>query len=226
MMLNSDVAEWPSDTPFQFHVNLTKQQSGSVNVGQITTSTHIGTHIDAPYHFDDQGEKVHELPLENYIVEAIVIDVSGQDVISRASIQGVDTAAAKAVLFRTNAWHNRNVFPEEIPGFEVEVVEWMVENGIVLFGVDLPSVDAITSKDLPMHHALGTAGRYILEGLVLDEIAEGTYKLIALPLKIEGADGSPVRAVLIEEGLSREESCPSQGEWSKTYDEWPETPSE
>ena len=199
MMLNSDVAEWPGDTPFQFLVNWTKQQSGSVNVGQITTSTHIGTHIDAPFHFDEQGKKVHELPLENYIVDAIVIDVSGQDVISRALIQEVDTASAQAVLFRTNAWNNRMLFPEEIPAFEVEVVEWMVENGIVLFGVDLPSVDAITSKDLPMHHALGTAGRYILEGLVLDEIAEGTYKLIALPLKIEGADGSPVRAVLLEE---------------------------
>ncbi|HSO58523.1 MAG TPA: cyclase family protein, partial [Paenisporosarcina sp.] len=181
-------------------LNWTKQQSGSVNVGQITTSTHIGTHIDAPFHFDDKGKKVHELPLENYIVEAIVIDVSGQGVISRESLQKVDVAAAKAVLFRTNAWTNRTVFPEEIPAFDVEVVEWMVENDIVLFGVDLPSVDAITSKDLPMHHALGTAGRYILEGLVLEEIVEGTYRLIALPLKIEGADGSPVRAVLIENG--------------------------
>jgi len=200
MMLNSDVAEWPGDTSFQFNLNWTKQQSGSVNVGQITTSTHIGTHIDAPFHFDEEGKKVHELPLENYIVDAIVIDVSGQDVISRESLQNVDIAPAKAVLFRTNAWNNRTVFPEEIPAFAVEVVEWMVENDIVLFGVDLPSVDAITSKDLPMHHALGSAGRYILEGLVLNEIAEGTYKLIALPLKIEGADGSPVRAVLIEDG--------------------------
>lgn len=199
MMLNSDVAEWPGDTPFEFQLNWTKQQSGSVNVGQITTSAHIGTHIDAPFHFDELGKKVHELPLENYIVDAIVIDVSGQDVISRASLQGVDTASAKAVLFRTSAWQERTVFPEEIPTFEVEVVEWMVEKGIVLFGVDLPSVDFVSSKDLPMHHALGTAGRYILEGLVLDDLAEGLYRLIALPLKIEGADGSPVRAVLIED---------------------------
>ena len=199
MMLNSEVAEWPGDTAFQFHVNWTKQQSGSVNVGQITTSTHIGTHIDAPFHFDNQGEKVHELPLENYVVEAIVIDVSGQDLISRKLLEAVDTASAKAVLFRTCAWQDRAVFPEEIPTVDIGVVEWMVDNGIVLFGVDLPSVDSITSKDLPIHHALGTAGRYILEGLVLDNIAEGIYKLIALPLKIEGADGSPVRAVLIEE---------------------------
>ncbi|WP_075619925.1 arylformamidase [Paenisporosarcina indica] len=198
MMLNQDVAEWPGDTAFQFQVNWTKEQSGSVNVGQITTSTHIGTHIDAPFHYDDQGEKVHELPLENYIVSAIVIDVSGNDVISRETLQNVMVGEAKAVLFHTSAWQQRDVFPEEIPTFAVDVVEWMVENEIVLFGVDLPSVDAITSKELPIHHTLGKSGRYILEGLVLDGIKEGLYELIALPLKIEGADGSPVRAVLIE----------------------------
>jgi len=199
MLLNSDVAEWPGDTPFQFQLNWTKQQSGSVNVGQIKTSTHIGTHIDAPFHFDELGEKVHELSLENYIVEAIVIDVTGKDVISQESLQEVALGKAKAVLFRTNTWHKRDVFPQVVPAFNVDVVEWMVENGIVLFGVDLPSVDAITSKELPMHHALGTAGRYILEGLVLDDIKEGIYQLIALPLKIEGADGSPVRAVLVDQ---------------------------
>lgn len=198
MMLNSEVAEWPDDTPFQFQVNWTKEQSGSVNVGQITTSTHTGTHIDAPFHFDEQGQKVHELPLANYIVEAIVVDVCGEDSISRTALHNINVGEAKAVLFRTSAWQKRDVFPKEIPAFDVDVVEWMVEKGIVLFGVDLPSVDAITSKDLPMHHALGTAGRYILEGLVLDEIKDGIYELIALPLKIEGADGSPVRAVLLE----------------------------
>ena len=196
--MNEKTAEWPGDTPFTFQLGWTKEQSGSVNVGQITTSTHIGTHIDAPFHFDDQGEKVHELPLENYIAQALVVDVSGNECISRKLLQDINVNGAKAVLFRTSAWHQRDVFPEEIPEFAIDVVEWMVDYGLVLFGVDLPSVDAITSKELPMHHALAKAGRYILEGLVLDEIEEGTYELIALPLKIEGADGSPVRAVLIE----------------------------
>jgi len=198
MLLSGDVAEWPGDTPFQFQVNWTKEQSGSVNVGQLTTSTHIGTHIDAPFHFDEQGAKVHELPLENYIVNAVVVDVSGRDVISREALVNLKVDEVKAVLFCTSAWHQRDVFPQEIPLFDVDVVDWMVENDIVLFGVDLPSVDAITSKDLPIHHALGNASRYILEGLVLDDVKEGRYELIALPLKIDGADGSPVRAVLIE----------------------------
>lgn len=198
MLLNGNVAEWPGDTAFQFKVNWTKEQSGSVNVGQITTSTHIGTHIDAPFHFDTHGEKVHELALENYIIEAIVIDVSGIDMISRELLQGIVLGSAKAVLFRTSAWLQRDVFPKEIPTFNVNVVDWMVENDITLFGVDLPSVDSLSSKELPMHHALGMSGRYILEGLVLDKVCEGIYELIALPLNIEGADGSPVRAVLVE----------------------------
>lgn len=199
MLLNKESAEWPGDTPFQFQISWSKEQSGSVNVGQITTSTHIGTHIDAPFHFDNAGLKVHELPLENYFLDAVVVDVSGNSEVSREILRNVQVGPAKAVLFKTNAWKNRSEFPEEIPLFNVDVVEWMIENNLVLFGVDLPSVDAITSKELPMHHALGEAGRYILEGIVLDDIQEGIYKLIALPLKIEGADGSPVRAVLIEE---------------------------
>lgn len=199
MLLNKESAEWPGDTPFQFQISWSKEQSGSVNVGQITTSTHIGTHIDAPFHFDNAGLKVHELPLENYFLDAVVVDVSGNSEVSKEMLHNVQVGTAKAALFKTSAWQNRSEFPEEIPLFNTDVVEWMIENNIVLFGVDLPSVDAITSKELPMHHALGEAGRYILEGIILDDIQEGIYKLIALPLKIEGADGSPVRAVLIEE---------------------------
>lgn len=198
MLLNEDTAEWPGDTPFEFQVNWSKEESGSVNVGKVVTSTHIGTHIDAPFHFDDQGEKVHELILENYVVQAVVIDVRGKETISREDIELVQVEHVKAVLFHTGSWSNRTEFPKEIPAFDLDVVKWMVDRGIVLFGVDLPSVDAITSKDLSMHHALNKAGRYILEGLVLDNVREGKYELIALPLNIEGADGSPVRAILIE----------------------------
>ena len=199
MLLNKESAEWPGDTPFQFQISWSKEQSGSVNVGQITTSTHIGTHIDAPFHFDNAGLKVHELPLENYFLDTVVVDVREKSEVSREALRNVQVGPAKAVLFKTSSWQNRSEFPEEIPLFNTDVVKWMIENNLVLFGVDLPSVDAITSKELPMHHALGEAGRYILEGIVLDGIQEGLYKLIALPLKIEGADGSPVRAVLIEE---------------------------
>lgn len=198
MLLNNETAEWPGDTPFEFEVNWSKEESGSVNVGKLVTSTHIGTHIDAPFHFDEHGEKVHELPLENYVAQTLVIHVDGKEQISRKDIEHIEVENEKAVLFRTSAWQNRKEFPQSIPAFDLDIVEWMVDKGIILFGVDLPSVDAITSKHLSMHHKLNGAGRYILEGLVLDKVKEGVYELVALPLKIEGADGSPVRAILIE----------------------------
>jgi arylformamidase len=198
MLLNKDTAEWPGDTPFDYQVNWSKEESGSVNVGKVETSTHIGTHIDAPFHFDENGKKVHELALENYLLNAVVIDVSGKEMISRKALDHINIENAKAVLFRTSSWQNRSVFPESIPAFDLDIVEWMIDKDIILFGVDLPSVDPITSKILSMHHTLNGAGRYILEGIVLDNVKEGIYELIALPLKIEGADGSPVRAVLVE----------------------------
>ncbi|MFX3673765.1 MAG: arylformamidase [Paenisporosarcina sp.] len=198
MLLKKDTAEWPGDTPFQYQVNWSKEESGSVNVGKLVTSTHIGTHIDAPFHFDENGEKVHELALQNYLVQAVVIDVKGREKISREDIEHIQIGREKAVLFHTGSWNNRSLFPKEIPSFDLDIVEWMIDKGIILFGVDLPSVDAITSKDLSMHHALNRAGRYILEGLVLDKVKEGSYELIALPLNIEGADGSPVKAILID----------------------------
>ena len=81
---------------------------------------------------------------------------------------------------------------EKVP----EYGKWMVEKGIRLLGVDVPSVDAETSKELPTHMSMSRNGRFILEGIVLDDVEAGVYELIALPLKIKGAEGSPVRAVL------------------------------
>ncbi|AYC30192.1 arylformamidase [Paenisporosarcina cavernae] len=198
MTLNTETAEWEGDTPFQFELAWTKEQSGSVNVGKITTSTHIGTHIDAPFHFQEDGLKVEQLPLENYVTNAVIVDVRGKTLITESDLPTTLEANVKAVLFHTDAWKDRTVFPKEIPVFHENVVDWMTKHLVTLFGVDLPSVDPITSKDLPFHHRLAKAGKYILEGIVLGDLTDGVYELIALPLKIEGADGSPVRAILIE----------------------------
>ncbi|MFL6542052.1 MAG: arylformamidase, partial [Chthoniobacterales bacterium] len=76
---------------------------------------------------------------------------------------------------------------------------WLKARGVKLLGFDVPSVDEITSKDLPNHHALGAAGIGIVESLDLSRVSAGVYQLIALPLKIAGADGSPIRAILWRE---------------------------
>jgi arylformamidase len=198
MALGSETPEWPGDTPFSYRLSVTKQQSGSVNIGELQTSTHIGTHIDAPFHYDDNGLKTDELPLDVYMTTAQVMDVTGREKVRVEDLDKLKEGVG-AVLLKTAAWKVRSAFPEAWPVFDPAIAEWMREHGIRLLGVDVPSVDPETSKELPMHHAMNRNQRFILEGIVLDDVAAGVYQLAALPLKILGGEGSPVRAVLYKE---------------------------
>lgn len=195
MELNTDTPEWPGDRPFEYALSVTKEQSGSVNVGEIKTSTHLGTHIDAPFHYDDNGLTIEKMPLEVYLSTAQVVDVQGMKKIDSKDLPEPEEGVT-AVLLKSCSWKDRTKFPESWPVFGESIAEWMKEKGIRLLGVDVPSVDQETSKELPMHQAMNVNGRYILEGIVLNDIDAGVYQLAALPLKIKGAEGSPVRAAL------------------------------
>lgn len=195
MELNAETPEWPGDRPFEYALSVTKEQSGSVNIGELKSSTHMGTHIDAPFHYDDQGLRIDEMPLEIYLSTAQVIDVQGMDKIEPTAFPEPEEGVT-VILLKTCSWQDRKKFPEGWPVFSEAIAEWMKARGIRLLGVDVPSVDPETSKELPMHHSMNANKRYILEGIVLDAIEPGVYELSALPLKISGAEGSPVRAVL------------------------------
>jgi arylformamidase len=198
MALTNNTPEWPGDTPFEYRLSVTKEQSGSVNIGQLTTSTHMGTHIDAPFHYDDAGLKVDQLQLDIYMSKAQVMDVTGLQEITVSDLKPLEEGVT-TVLLKSGAWTDRTAFPTDWAILDPEIAGWLSDNGIRLLGVDVPSVDTETSKELPMHHAMNHHGRFILEGIVLDDVEEGVYQLIALPLKLVGAEGSPVRAVLIKD---------------------------
>ncbi|MCP3738327.1 arylformamidase [Rossellomorea sp. BNER] len=189
---------WPGDTPFSFQLNWTKEQTGSVNVGQLTMSTHTGTHIDAPYHFDNSGKKVADLPLERFIGPALVVNVSGKTSIGARDIQHLDLRSVSKLLLKTNSWENKTEFPSEITFLQEDLAPFLMQQGVDLIGVDVPSVDPIDSKALPAHHSIESSHIQILEGIVLDEVEEGIYELFALPLPLAEADGCPVRAILID----------------------------
>ncbi|WP_341960494.1 cyclase family protein [Planococcus maritimus] len=198
MTLDAATPEWPGDTPFAYRLSVTKEQSGSVNIGELQSSTHIGTHIDAPFHYDEQGLTTDELPLDVYLTTAQVMEVTGREHVKLSDLDELRQGVS-AVLLKTASWQNRSEFPGTWPTLDPEIAEWMKDNNIRLLGVDVPSVDPETSKELPMHHAMNRNERFILEGIVLDSVAAGVYQLAALPLKIRGGEGSPVRAVLYTE---------------------------
>ncbi|MCT8138576.1 arylformamidase [Anaerobacillus sp. CMMVII] len=194
--LTNDLAHWPGDTPFSYELTYTKEQTGSVNIGKITTSLHSGTHVDAPFHFKNDGERILDLDINLYIGPCRMIDVSSAVKIDRDLLKEFDLEGVTRLLMRTSIPNNPTFFPESIPYITKSGAEFLNEKGIKLVGVDVPSVDKLDSKDMEGHHSLYENGIHILENVMLDQLEPGDYELIALPLPIKDADGSPVRAVV------------------------------
>lgn len=189
---------WPGDTPFRFDLAWSKADGATVNVGRVSTSIHIGTHVDAPFHFDDSGTTVDALALDPFVGPALVVDVRGRGIIGVEDLIGFDLSTTPRLLLRTDGWLDHSRFPESIPVLDRAVPSYLREQGVILLGVDVPSVDQIDSTDLPIHLALGSFRISILESVDLTRVEPGVYELIALPLKVAGGDGSPVRAILRE----------------------------
>jgi arylformamidase len=203
--LSNDFAEWPGDEPF--HYRLTKEiaKGATANLGAVTMSIHNGTHADARFHFDSKGTSIEKAPLEVYLGRATVVDLAQNFSQSREKhlitledlrLHAEDIAATSRLLVKTDRWSDSTVFPEQIPVIAADVPGWLQKNGVKLLGLDLPSMDEIDSKSLQNHHALARAGIAIVESLDLSDVAPGIYNFAGLPLKIAGADGAPMRAIL------------------------------
>jgi arylformamidase len=194
--LANTTAAWPGDTPYQFRLNWQIKEGSSVNVGHVTLSPHNGTHADAPFHYDDQGATMEQVDLSRYIGPALVVGLEGRRLIERADLENQDLSGVERLLVRTGSCPDVEQFHHDFTAFSAEAIEYLAERGVRLIGTDAHSVDPADSKELPAHHACRRAGMLILENLNLADVPEGRYELIALPLKLVGADASPIRAVL------------------------------
>jgi len=194
--LAETTAGWPGDVPFSFRLSSRIRDGASVNVGAIESSVHTATHCDAPFHFDDAGLTVDQISITAFLGPARVVDVRACPTNWGRRLQELNLRDTPRILFRTGGWPDTKLFPDRIPVMEASLPDWLGQQGVVLVGVDLPSVDALDSKTLDNHHALGRQKIIILEGLWLQDVPEGRYELIAPPLKIIEADGAPLRALL------------------------------
>jgi len=198
--IRSGIPVWPGDTAFDFDFVARIADGSSVNVGRIEMSVHTGSHIDAPLHFDDAGADAASVSLAKYIGPCVVADVRPGDrgILPEHLPAGLGAALEDAPRLLLRSYESRPAgFDEAMAHATPELADWLSEQGVLLLGVDTDSMDAFESKELLAHRRLNDHGIAILEGIDLSAVAPGTYELIALPLRIEGADGSPVRAVLI-----------------------------
>lgn len=201
-VLSERIAVWPGDTPFRRRAVAEPGASGSgpgwdLLVSSIDTTLHVGAHADAPNHFTIGGVGIDRVPLAPYRgpCEVVAVDVEPGGTIQPSHLRRAP--AAPRVLFKTGSFPNPERFDADFVAFSPELVAWLMGLGVLLIGIDTPSVDPFSSKQLPSHHMTRSGpGVAILEGLELAGVEPGCYELIALPLRLEGADASPVRATL------------------------------
>jgi arylformamidase len=196
---------FPGDTPYRQTWSATLGPGCPVNVSALTLSPHVGAHADAPLHYDAAGEPVGTLALEPYLGPCRVVHaldcgplVQWAHIAHAMDLPGRPLPAR--VLVRTYRTHPGDRWDPALAGFAPAVVQALAGRGVRLVGIDTASIDPADSKDLPSHQVVRRHGLRVLENLVLDDVPEGDYELIALPLKLLQADASPVRAVLRELG--------------------------
>jgi len=197
---------FPGDTPYRQRWIATIAPDCPVNVSEITLSPHIGAHADAPIHYDPSGATIGKVDLSPYLGPCRVIHAIGCGaLIEWAHVAHAIDALPPRVLVRTYERAPVDRWDAGLAAFAPATVERLAALGVALIGIDTASIDPADSKTLDSHQTIRRLGLRVLENLVLDDVAEGDYELIALPLKLVDADASPVRAVL------RELARPRQG---------------
>lgn len=197
--LTSGMAHWPGEPAPNFELISSIQNGDAANVTFCRMVAHTGTHMDAPRHFLADGRTVDTFPFEVGIGKARVIEVPNADVVTDKELEGKGIQAGERVLIKTRNsklnWTTMD-FQENYVGLDSSAARFLVKTGVVLVGVDYLSVGTFHGDNPETHKTLLGAGLWIVEGLALASIRPGIYDLICLPLRIEGCDGSPLRAIL------------------------------
>lgn len=187
---------WPGDTPPRREVRCDLRRGDTVTLSTLHATVHLGAHADAPCHYGAEAPAIDERSLDYYLGPCQVIRVA----VARGGVITPDLlttpVTAARVLFATGTFPDPERFNEDFAALSPDLVRWLHDRGVKLVGIDTPSVDPFSSKDLAAHKMFLRCDMAILEGLVLAGVPEGQYELIALPLKLVGFDASPVRAVL------------------------------
>lgn len=188
---------FPGDTPYRQRWSATIGGDCPVNVSAVELSPHVGAHADAPLHYDPAGVSIGALDLAPYLGPCRVIHAIGcGPLIEWHHLEHALHGLPPRVLVRTYARAPLERFDAALTAYAAGTIERLAALGVVLVGIDTSSIDPAASKTLPSHQAVRRLNLRVLENLVLDDVPEGDYELIALPLKWMQADASPVRAVL------------------------------
>lgn len=194
--ISTSLAVWPGDTPPSREVLCDMRRGDNITLSTLRATVHLGAHADAPSHYGVEAPAIDERSLDYYLGPCQVVRVTVE---AGSRIQPGSLSAeirAPRVLLATGTYPDSDFFREDFAALSVELVDHLHQQGVRTVGIDTPSVDLFTSRDLPAHKRILGYDMAILEGLILADVPEGIYELIALPLRLVGFDASPVRAIL------------------------------
>jgi arylformamidase len=188
------LAVWPGDTPPSREVLCDLARGDNITLSTLRATVHLGAHADAPSHYGLVAPDIESRNLDLYLGPCQVVHVSAKRK-QRVKLEDIEIKAPR-LLLATGTFPNPEEFNTDFAAYDPAFIDWLHERGVRLIGIDTPSIDLFESKDLPSHQTVLMHDMAVLEGLLLHDVPEGLYELIALPLKLVGFDASPVRAIL------------------------------
>jgi arylformamidase len=187
------LAVWPGDTAPSREVLCDMARGDNITLSTLRATVHLGAHADGPNHYGIDADDISARNLELYLGLCQVVRVGAK---RRERVSMDVVVKAERFLLATGTYPNFEDFNDDFAAYDPAFIEQLHHRGVRLIGIDTPSIDLFDSKDLPSHQMVLKFDMAILEGLVLKDVPEGVYELIALPLKLVGFDASPVRAIL------------------------------
>jgi len=194
--LKPETPPWPGDVPFSREFSQSIDQGDECNVSLLAMNSHFATHLDAPYHFEEDGASVDKIPLGVLIGPVLVHEVDSKDLILPPHLPPLD--GVERLIFKTpnTSFIADSHFHCEYASLSLEAAKILTGAGVRLIGIDYFSIEAYGNPGHPVHHELCSKGVILVEGLDLRDVVPDWYELFVLPLKIAGGDGGPCRAVL------------------------------
>ena len=201
LTISSDLPTWPGDPRVELERVSKIEEGSNANVSRVDMGVHTGTHVDAPYHFLQDGITVDKLDLSLLVGRAYVLHLPDVDLITASVLEAAQIPPrTRRVLFKTrnsDYWSQDHTdFRTEFVGLSEDGADYLVRRGVKLVGIDYLSI-APYKQSRPTHEKLLSGGVVIVEGLDLGEVSQGRYTIYCLPLKLANSDGAPARAILI-----------------------------
>jgi arylformamidase len=197
-VISSRIAVFPGDEEFSRKVAMSFAGGNHLELSAIRTTVHVGAHADAPSHYVNKGAAIDQRDLNFYfgLCQVVRVKVARGERVMPVHLSH-EKIRAQRVLIHTGSFPNPEEWVSDFNSLSPELVHFLADQGVRTVGIDTPSVDPADSKGLESHHALAERDMAVLEGIVLSEVPVGLYTLIALPLRLQGVEASPVRAILL-----------------------------